>query len=162
MPRTRVTKHKRKGTKGVKSHSRRVPEEKTVPHQSKYIFPMSEEQIIAEGVPYYHNLKKHATRNSTFLNIFPKEYDPEYGWHYPVVLQKTVGDQINRLDLRIKNNGKIDVDMRTILLDREEHPRTGRVYKRSRNVKWTDYKRKDVTNWNTVEKALNENFYLAW
>lgn len=32
MPRTKVKAHRRKGTKGVKRHSREVPSQKTVPH----------------------------------------------------------------------------------------------------------------------------------
>lgn len=136
--------------------------EETVPHQSKYISPLSEEQIIAEGVPYYHNLKEHAKRSDIYLNIFPKEYDPEMGWHYPVVLQKTSGHQMNRLDLYIKSNGKMDVNLDTLIMDTDTHPRTGRQYKQPRDFRWTNYKRNDVANWETVEKALNDSFYLVW
>ena len=37
MPRTTVKKHTRKGTKGVKSHSRSTPKKKTVPHNQDAI-----------------------------------------------------------------------------------------------------------------------------
>lgn len=37
MPRTNVIKHSRKGTKGVKSHSRSTPKKKTVPHNTDAI-----------------------------------------------------------------------------------------------------------------------------
>ena len=33
MPKTKVKSHKRKGTKGVKKHSRTTPKKKIVPHE---------------------------------------------------------------------------------------------------------------------------------
>jgi len=44
MPRTRVSKHPRRGTRGVRQHSRSLPEKKTVPHNSRL------EDIIVEDI----------------------------------------------------------------------------------------------------------------
>lgn len=91
MTKTRVSKHPRKGTKGVKRHSRAVPSKKSVPHNTKKTISINKfiKELDLELTQFeFFDSKTNRHQEITSFNDIPENIRNKK-WNFEVEIDRT-------------------------------------------------------------------------